>query len=50
MSETRHVTIDAEELSGHSYPYVHDISLVEDVDLRPRRPGRTSTGWRTSIC
>ena len=39
MSELRHVTIDAEELSGKTFPYVHDLSLVEDVDLLAATPG-----------
>lgn len=36
---TRHVTLDAEELAGRSYPYQHDISLVEDIDLEAMTPG-----------
>lgn len=39
MAETRHVTIDAEQLSGRSYPYQHDISLVEHIDLIEATPG-----------
>jgi hypothetical protein len=39
MTEIRHVTIDSEELSGRSYPYQHDISLVEDIDLVAATPG-----------
>lgn len=35
----RHVTIDAEELAGHRFPYQEDISLVEDVDLYAATPG-----------
>jgi hypothetical protein len=38
MSE-RHVTIDAEELSGRRFPYQEDISLVEDIDLLAATPG-----------
>jgi hypothetical protein len=34
-----HVTIDSEELSGHSYPYQHDLSVVEDIDLMAATPG-----------
>ena len=39
MSESRHSSIDAEELAGHSYPYQHDFSLVEDIDLYACTPG-----------
>jgi hypothetical protein len=35
----RTVTIDAEYLSGHRFPYQEDISLVEDVDLLAATPG-----------
>ena len=35
----RHVTLDAEELAGHRFPYQDDISLVEDVDLVAATPG-----------
>ena len=33
------VQLDAEELSGHRFPYQEDISLVEDVDLLAATPG-----------
>jgi hypothetical protein len=33
------VSIDAEYLSGHRFPYQEDISLVEDVDLLAATPG-----------
>ncbi|MGH9295392.1 MAG: hypothetical protein ACRD0B_08685 [Acidimicrobiales bacterium] len=33
------MTLDAEELAGRSYPYQHDISLVEDIDLEAMTPG-----------
>jgi hypothetical protein len=36
----KHVTIDAEYLSGHRFPYQEDISLVEDVDLMAATPGK----------
>jgi hypothetical protein len=39
MTEERHVKLDAEELSGHRFPYQEDISLVEDVDLVAATPG-----------
>lgn len=35
----RTVSIDAEVLAGHSFPYQHDRSLVEDVDLNAATPG-----------
>jgi hypothetical protein len=35
----RHVTIDAEELSGRRFPYQEDLALVEDVDLLAATPG-----------
>lgn len=34
-----HVGIDTEELTGQAYPYQHDRSLVEDVDLMAATPG-----------
>jgi len=37
--QERHITIDAEELAGHRFPYQEDISLVEDVDLLAATPG-----------
>ena len=41
MSDTeRTVTIDAEYLSGHRFPYQEDISLVENVDLLSATPGQ----------
>jgi hypothetical protein len=33
------IGIDAEELAGRTFPYQHDISLVEDVDLLAATPG-----------
>ncbi len=39
MAETRHVTIDAEQLAGRSYPYQHDMALVEHIDLVAATPG-----------
>jgi hypothetical protein len=36
----KHVTIDAEYLSGHRFPHQEDISLVEDVDLLAATPGK----------
>jgi hypothetical protein len=37
---TRRVEIDAEELAGTTFPYQHDISLVEDIDLVATTPGK----------
>ncbi len=39
-SEERHITIDAETLSGRRFPYQEDISLIEDVDLLAATPGK----------
>jgi hypothetical protein len=33
------ISIDAEFLSGHRFPYQEDIALVEDVDLLAATPG-----------
>ena len=33
------ISIDAEFLSGHRFPYQEDISLVEDIDLDAATPG-----------
>lgn len=40
--------IDAEELAGHSFPYQHDISLVEDIDLDALTPGE-DLNWLEDI-
>ena len=37
---SRKVSIDAEELAGRSFPYQHDPSLVEDIDLLAATPGQ----------
>jgi hypothetical protein len=37
---TRRVEIDAEELAGTTFPYQHDLSLVEDIDLEAITPGK----------
>jgi hypothetical protein len=40
MDEPRKTTqLDAEELSGHRFPYQEDIALVDDVDLLAATPG-----------
>jgi hypothetical protein len=36
---TYHAGIDTEELTGRTFPYQHDRSLVEDVDLLSATPG-----------
>jgi hypothetical protein len=41
-------TLDAEELAGHSFPYQHDISLVEDIDLLANTPGE-DINWLEDI-
>jgi hypothetical protein len=38
-AEERHITIDAETLSGRRFDYQEDIALVEDVDLLAATPG-----------
>jgi hypothetical protein len=51
MSE-RHLStkigIDAEELAGQTFPYQHDISLVEDIDLNALTPGE-DINWLEDI-
>jgi len=44
---TTRAGIDTEELTGRTFPYQFDRSLVEDVDLVAATPGATSTGWKT---
>ena len=44
----RHVTIDAEELSGRRFPYQEDLALVEDVDLLAATPGE-DINWLEDI-
>jgi hypothetical protein len=34
------VSIDAEYLSGHRFPYQEDIAEVEDIDLEAATPGK----------
>jgi hypothetical protein len=36
---TKRVQLDAEELSGHRFPYQEEIDVVEDVDLLAATPG-----------
>jgi hypothetical protein len=40
--------IDAEELAGHTFPYQHDISLLDDVDLLALTPGE-DINWLEDI-
>ena len=42
------VSIDAEYLSGHRFPYQEDISLVEDIDLLAATPGE-DINWLEDI-
>ena len=48
MSEKRTVAIDAEVLAGHSFPYQHDMALVEDLDLLEATPGK-DLNWLEDI-
>jgi len=40
--------IDAEELAGQTFPYQHDISLIEDLDLVAHTPGK-DINWLEDI-
>ena len=42
------ISIDAEYLSGHRFPYQEDIALVEDADLLAATPGR-DINWLEDI-
>ena len=42
------VSIDAEYLSGHRFPYQEDMSIVEDVDLLAATPGE-DINWLEDI-
>jgi hypothetical protein len=42
------ISIDAEFLSGHRFPYQEDIALVEDVDLLAATPG-ADINWLEDI-
>jgi hypothetical protein len=42
------ISIDAEYLSGHRFPYQEDIALVEDVDLLAATPG-ADINWLEDI-
>ena len=48
MSEKRTVAIDAEVLAGHSFPYQHDMALVEALDLLAATPGK-DLNWLEDI-
>ena len=45
---TKRVQLDAEELSGHRFPYQEDIALVEDVDLLAATPGE-DVNWLEDV-
>lgn len=45
---TNSPSIDAEALAGETYPYLHDITLVEDVDLLAATPGE-DINWLEDI-
>jgi hypothetical protein len=38
--DDRPATLDAEAMAGHSFPYQHDISEVDGIDLMAVTPGR----------
>ena len=42
------ISIDAEYLSGHRFPYQEDISLLDDVDLLAATPGE-DINWLEDI-
>jgi hypothetical protein len=42
------ISIDAEYLSGHRFPYQEDMALVEDVDLLAATPGE-DINWLEDI-
>jgi hypothetical protein len=42
------ISIDAEYLSGHRFPYQEDMALVEDVDLLAATPG-ADINWLEDI-
>jgi hypothetical protein len=44
----RAATLDAEELAGQTFPYQHDISEVEDIDLLAATPGE-DINWLEDI-
>lgn len=52
MSSDRHLStkigLDAEELAGHTFPYQHDLSQVEDLDLNALTPGQ-DINWLEDI-
>lgn len=45
---TQRVGIDTEELTGRTFPYQFDASLVEDVDLQAATPGK-DINWLEDI-
>jgi hypothetical protein len=45
---TKRVQLDAEELSGHRFPYQEEIDLVEDVDLLTATPGE-DVNWLEDV-
>jgi hypothetical protein len=42
------IGIDAEELAGTSFPYQHDVSLLDDIDLEELTPGQ-DINWLEDI-
>jgi hypothetical protein len=45
---TKRVQLDAEELSGHRFPYQEEIALVDDVDLLAATPGE-DVNWLEDV-
>ena len=45
---TKRIALDAEELTGHSFPYQKDMGLLDDVDLLTATPGE-DINWLEDI-
>lgn len=45
---TQRIGIDTEELTGRTFPYQFDVSLVEDIDLQEATPGE-DINWLEDI-
>ena len=52
MTTERHLStkigLDAEELAGQTFPYQHDIGLLDDIDLVALTPGK-DINWLEDI-
>jgi hypothetical protein len=42
------IGLDAEELAGQTFPYQHDMALIEDLDLVAHTPGK-DINWLEDI-